>query len=366
MSIEPITIHLRPEHFTSAPTVLASCGGMTATCFRYASGVAGLTIANEAGLIELLPFQGQQIWDAVFFGRRLTMGSMFDEPIPTQDYLSTYGAFFIHCGVTAMGNPGPEDKHPLHGELPNAIYQEARLIIGEDEDGPFMALTGTYRHRVAFTHNYVAQPVVKLDAKTGRIRLSLSVRNLKHAPLELMYLAHINFRPVDNARIIDTVPDDPRNMRIRTRLPANYVPSPQYRQFLDEMLADPRRHREIVAGRAIDPELVLSLDCGADGDGWAHSAQMLPDGTADFVSHRPGELDRGVRWMSRFGDQDALGLMLPATADPNGYVAEKAQGRLRIIPPAGEFRCNLAFGALEESDAAGLKQKIDGIRQEAK
>src|SRR4029078_8957745 len=175
----PITLHLRPEHFTQAPTVLATFGGLTATCFRYASGVAGLTIANDAGLIELLPFQGQQIWDAVFFGRRLTMGSMFDEPIPTQNYLSTYGAFFIHCGVTAMGNPAPEDTHPLHGELPNALYQEARLIIGEDADGPFMALTGTYRPRVAFTHNYVAEPVIKLGAKGGRIRAPLPIPNLK-------------------------------------------------------------------------------------------------------------------------------------------------------------------------------------------
>jgi hypothetical protein len=366
MLFTPITVHLRPEHFTPSPTVLASFGGMTATCFRYASGVAGLTIANEAGLIELLPFQGQQIWDAVFYGRRLTMSTMFDEPLPTQDYLSTYGAFFIHCGVTAMGNPGPEDSHPLHGELPNAIYEEARLIIGEDADGAFIALTGTYRHRVAFTHHYVAQPVIRLGAKTGRIRASLSVRNLKHAPMELMYLAHVNFRPVDDARLVDTVPDDPSSMRVRATLPGNFTPSPQHRQLLDEMLADPTKHRAIVADRAIDPELVLSLDCRADEAGFAHSLQLLPDGTADFVSHRPSELDRGIRWMSRSGGMDALGLMLPATADPNGYLAEKTQGRLRIVPPNSEFRCDLEFGALERDDAAKLKQKIDRIRREEK
>ncbi len=366
MTSEVATVHLRPEQFTPGPTVLATHGGMTATCFRYASGVAGLVIANEAGVIELLPFQGQQIWDAVFFGRRLTMGSMFDEPVATQDYLATYGAFFIHCGVTAMGNPGPQDTHPLHGELPNAGYQEARLIIGEDEEGAFMGLAGTYRHRVAFTHNYVAEPIMKIGAKTGRIRAALSVRNLKSAPMELMYLAHINFRPVDNARLIDTVPDDARNMRVRATLPAGYQPSPEYRRFLEEMLADPLKHRQIVAGRAIDPELVLSLDCQADEAGWAHSLQLLPDGSADFVSHRPSQLDRGIRWMSRGGDMDALGLMLPATADPNGYIAEKAAGRLRIIPPQGEFHCDLEFGALEKGDAAKLRQRIDMTRQAGK
>ena len=361
MQVDPVTVTLRPEHFTPARRALATYGGMTATCFRYDSGVAGLTIANEAGHVDLLPFQGQQIWDAQFFGRRLTMGSMFDEPLATQDYLSTYGAFFIHCGATAMGNPGPEDSHPLHGELPNAIYAEARLIVGEDEAGPFMGLAGAYRHRVAFTHNYVAEPVVKLDAKSGRIRASLTVRNLKRSPMELMYLAHINFRPVDNAALVDTVPDDPRHMRVRAALPRGYVASAGHQALLAEMLADPVRHRRIVAGRAIDPELVLSLDCRADEAGWAHSLQLLPDGAADFVSHRPSELAHGVRWMSRGGDQDALGLMLPATADPNGYTAEKAKGHLRILPPKGEFHCALEFGALEKPAADALRRRIEKI-----
>jgi hypothetical protein len=40
-----------------------------------------------------------------------------------------------------MGNPGPMDTHPLHGELPNARYQQAALVAGTDADGPFMALT---------------------------------------------------------------------------------------------------------------------------------------------------------------------------------------------------------------------------------
>ncbi len=366
MRSDHATVTLRPEHFTPMSEVLAAYSGLTATAFRYRSGVAGLRIANEAGHVDLLPFQGQQIWDARFFGRRLTMGSMFGEPVATQDYLATYGAFFIHCGVTAMGNPGPGDTHPLHGELPNAIYPEARLIIGEDGSGAFMGLTGTYRHQVAFTHNYSAEPVIKLDAWTSRIRASLGIRNLKRTPMELMYLAHINFRPVDNARLVDTAPDDARHMRVRATLPEGFTPSAQHSRLLEEMLADPRRHREIVRGRAIDPELVLSLDCRADEDGWAHSLQLLPNGTADFVSHRPGELDRGIRWISRGGDQDALGLMLPATADPNGHTAEKAQGRLRLIPPDGEFRCDLEFGALERDDAAKLTQKIDKIRQEGK
>ena len=361
MSTDPVVINLRPEQFTEAPAVLARAGGLTASTFRYGTGVAALRIVSEVGRITLLPFQGQQIWDAEFFGRPLAMRSIFDEPIATDDYLSTYGAFLIHCGVAAMGNPVPTDDHPLHGELPNARYQEAQLLVGADADGPYMGMTGCYRHRVAFRQNYVARPTVWLHARSSRIRAELEVRNLKHLPMDLMYLAHINFRPVDGARLVDTVPPGAGHMRVRTALPSLFVPSEDYRRLLAAVVADPSIHRAIEPGRIIDPELVFALDCLADGAGWAHSMQLHPDGAADFVSHRPDELDHGVRWMVRHGDLDALGLLLPATAEPDGHAAETAKGNVRQLPPQGAFRCRYEFGALGREDAERMQRQIDGV-----
>jgi hypothetical protein len=355
-------IELRPEQFDVAERVLARFAGLTASTFRYRSGVAGLRIANAVGHIVLLPFQGQQIWDAVFRGRRLTMGSMFEEPVDTLDYLANYGGFFIHCGATAMGNPGPGDRHPLHGELPNAPYRQAELLIGSDENGPFMGLSGCYRHTVAFTHNYEARPTVRIGAASSAIFAELSVRNLKRSPMELMYLAHINFRPVDGATIVDSVPDDPAHIRLRTTLPQGFPPNERHRQLIEAITADLASHRLISPGRAIEPELVMALDCRADAAGWAHAAQILPDGTADFVSHRPDELSHAVRWMTRSGDQEAVGVVLPATAEADGYTAEKAKGNVRLLPPGGAFSCRLQFGALEAAAAARFRKKIEEAR----
>src|SRR4051812_36923858 len=190
--METARIELRPEQFTAAETLLASFEGLSASTFRYDTGVLGLRISNAHGHVSLLPFEGQQIWDAEFFGRPLAMRSMFEEPYPTEDYLRSYGALFIHCGATAMGVPGPEDRHPLHGELPNARYRDAQLLIGRDSDGPFIGLSGGFKCTVAFSHNYLARPIVKLHASSGRIQAGMTIRNLKHAPMELMYLAHIN------------------------------------------------------------------------------------------------------------------------------------------------------------------------------
>ena len=95
-----------------------------------------------------------------------------------------------------------------------------------------------------------------------------------------------------------------------------------------------------------NPEVVLTLTCDADESGWAHSMQVLPDGTADYVAHRPDQLDKVVRWIARPVDQDALGFAMPSTSEPEGYTAEKAKGNVRILPARAQWRADFEIGAL--------------------
>ncbi len=118
--MDEVVLPLDQASFREAPVVLLEAGAISVTAFRYASGIAALRIQNAVGHLVVLPFRGQQIWDAHFHGRRLTMQTAFEHPVDTTDYLAGNGAYFIHCGGSAMGNPGPEDEHPLHGELPAA------------------------------------------------------------------------------------------------------------------------------------------------------------------------------------------------------------------------------------------------------
>jgi hypothetical protein len=110
-----------------------------------------------------------------------------------------------------------------------------------------------------------------------------------------------------------------------------------------------------------DPEAVFFIDYLADDEGWAHSLQVHPSGGADYIRHRPDQVDKGIRWISRTADQDALGLVLPATAEPEGYLAEKAKGNLRTIPPGGQFRCEMEIGALTPEEAQVMEKKIARI-----
>jgi hypothetical protein len=353
-------VALRPEHFAEPEKLLVTHGEMTASTFRYSTGVEGLRIRNAAGHIDLLPFQGQQIWDAVFHGRSLTMGSMFPEPRTDVPYLGTYGAFFIHCGMTAMGNPGQGDAHPLHGELPNARFETADLVVGEEDGKPFMTLTGSWRYAMAFATNYVATPRITFRGGDSFVHIDLSIRNLMRKPMELMYLAHINFRPVDGSTIIDAVPDDLEHIKVRTALPSNFSPTEAHKKLLADVLADPAVHRKV--GYGADPELVMTLKYPADAAGWAETMQRHPDGTADFVRHRPGELPKGVRWTTRSGDQEALGFVLPATAEPDGYTAEKAKGHVLSLAAGAEWTCSFDCGVLDAAGATAMQERIAKVK----
>jgi len=357
------TVDLKPQFFGERESTLVQHGDLRASVFRYESGVCALRLRNSVGQVIVLPFHGQQIWSAEFHGRDLTMRSMFDQPRSTREYLENYGGFLLHCGATAMGVPGEGDTHPLHGELPNAPYQRAWVVVGEDDAGSYIGVGGSYQHIVAFNHNYVATPLVKLRAGSSVLRASITIANLKHTDMELMYMAHINFRPVDGGRLVYSAPCTPEHARVRRSIPSHVSTRPGYREFLEELQRHPEKHNVLSPDLVFDPEVVFSLDYVADHEGWAHSMQVHPDGSGDYVRHRPEQLPKGIRWICRTSDQDALGIVLPATAEPEGYLAEKAKGNIQIVPAGGRFHADIDIGVLVPSQVQEIETRIAAILQ---
>jgi hypothetical protein len=260
-----------------------------------------------------------------------------------------------------MGVPTKDDDHPLHGELPNAPYQNAYLILGEDEKGTFIGMGGHYQHTVAFSHNYLAQPLTKLYAGSSLFCSEMTITNLKRSDMELMYMAHINFRPVDNARLVYSAHYGPEHVRVRRSIPSHVHPKPGYAEFLDELGQSPEKHHLLEPGLLFDPEVVFFIDYLADEKGWAHSLQIHPEGGADYVRHRPSQLSKGIRWICRTADQDALGLVLPSTAEPEGYSVEKAKGYVIALPASGVFRCEYEMGRINSEEARRVEDEIGRI-----
>jgi hypothetical protein len=359
MALSPLRINLTAGMFQDREQILLECSGLSASTFRFSSGVCGLRMDNERGSLVMLPYQGQQIWSARFDGRDLTMRSMFAEPRPGVSFLETFGGFLQHCGATAMGGPSPQDTHPLHGELPNAPYQQAYLVAGEDEKGAYIGLGGGYRHTVAFACDYMAEPLVKLYSGSTLFEAGMTITNLKASEMELMFLMHINFRPVNHSRLVYSAPYTPDRVRVRMDIPAHVRPRPGYPEFLRELKDHPEKHHFLEPGLLFDPEVAFFMDYQAGEDGWAHSLQVHPNGTADYVAHRPEQLPRATRWLCRTPDQDSIAIIEPGTAEPEGYLRAKSKGDLKILPPKGQWYCQVIIGALASHEAEMMAAKID-------
>ena len=353
-------IELHRSSFEDRERPLCEMGAFRISTFRYDSGIEALRVRNARGEIIVLPFKGHQIWRAVFDGRDLTMKSMFEEPVDTTVYLETYGAFLIHCGLTGLGAPGPDDTHPLHGELPNAPFQTAWLEL--DQRLQTVRIGGTYRHTVAFSTNYLATASIGMTAESALLDISLSVENLKKTPMDLMYLAHANFRPVDHGELHYTARYDADSVRVRRSIPAHISPQPGYAEFLASLAEDPAPHHILSPDLAFDPEVVFTIDMMADDEGLAHAVQKRPDGTGDYIGFRPAQAPLSTRWICRTPDQDGLGIAFPSTSEVEGYTAEKAKGQVVELAGGDSWNIDIRMGLLTRPETDDMIRRIERVR----
>jgi len=348
--------------FGQKEKLVCELGKLKAFAFAFSTGVQGVRVENPRGHFVVLPYQGQQVWDAVFDGRRLTMKNFFPEPVPSPHLLDSYGAFLYHCGALRMGTPGPGDDHPVHGELPGAPYSEAWLLIGEDGGGPYIGVSGAFNYTRAFGDKYRAVPAVKLSESATVLDVSMKIENLAHRPMDLMYMCHVNFLPAENGEVVQAARWDTTDMTVRSVIPAHVKPTPQYLSFLESLKKDPGVTRVLRPEDRYDPEVVFYIrNLKADRDGITHMIQKHPDGSSDYVGWNVKDLDHTVRWMLMHDDQRVNGMALPSTCDPEGYTAEKKKGNVRSLPGLGTATFAVRTGYLDAAETKRMESTIRSL-----
>ena len=341
-------VMLQKRFFQETPRTLVEADELKAELFRYSTGVEAIRVSNCRGSFTVLPFMGQMIWRCGFDGRELVMKSIWDEPVRCKaTFEESYGCFLMHCGLTAMGNPTPEDTHPGHGELPVAEYDEVWLEVGEDCDGPFMAVSGTYRHKRCYTQDYAFSPKALLRPGKAMVDVSADIVNNRDLPMEYYYLCHINHRPVDGSRIVES--PLVRKPIVNHEVPADYYKpwADATNRFLEALDKDYRLQSTIgVRGESYRPEIVNCYFHKADRKGWAFVKQVYPKGGGVFVRYRPSELPYATRWLCRTPHDDALGMCLPATAEHKGRIYCRAHGQQRVLKPGETVAFHVETGLL--------------------
>ena len=355
--------YLKESYFGEKETEILQFGSLKASLFTYSTGVKAVRLSNEKGNLVMLPYMGQMIWRMTFLGRELTMKSIYDEPMPAKEtYGETYGCFMIHCGLTAMGNPTAEDNHLPHGELPVAKYHTVFLESGEDEKGKYIALGGVYSHKRCFETNYDFSPLVKLYEGATSISVDASFTNHKDLPLEYFYLCHINHRPQNGSTLSYSAPRD--TIIVNHEVPEGYdaVNGGKTNAFLDKLDKNPGLMDKVGnPEEAYMPEIVFCCFYKADEEGNAYTMQVMPEGDSVYVIHRPEELPFGVRWIARTKDEDAMGMVLPATAEHKGYLYCKEKGYSRFVATGETVTFHMETGLQDKAATEAMQKKIDAI-----
>jgi hypothetical protein len=356
------SVHLRRNLFEQKERPFVDTDGIQVTLFRYETGVEAVRLASQHGYVVALPFMGQMIWDAWFEGVGLGMGSMFPAPRPAQSILDTYGCLAFHSGILRNGHPGPEDTHPVHGEMPCAPMNRAGLELGSDAEGAFVRLTGEFEYIRGFGAHYKASPTLTVRPDRTLFDIGMTVENLGGSAMDLMYGCHVNFAFVDDGRIIQPAAFTPENVTVRREAPFCGAPTPAYEALIAELARDPARLQTLDSSLAYDPAVMFylsNLRCDAHGN--THLMLRRPEGDAFVVSYAPERFPYASRMMICKADEQVAAFALPATCRAEGYAAEKRAGRVQSLKPRGVARFSLRAGYLNPAAAEAMERMIRGL-----
>lgn len=354
---------LRRGGFSEKEHEAARYGGLSASLFRYDTGIEAIRLANERGHVVVLPYLGQMVWSATFDGVEMAMESMFAQPRPAKVIVETYGCFAYHAGILRNGVPAAGDTHSLHGEAPCAEMDKAGIDCGLDALGRWVAITGEREFVMGFGAHYLARPRVVLRENATSFDIEMTVDNLSTVPMDLMYMCHVNFAFARGARIVQSVPFTPDHVITRTAIPGHLTPTDDYRTLMNELAANPARLEHLDEPERYDPEQVFYIEGAKPGaDGLVHYMLSRREGDAFAIAWDPSIMPHTIRWILVNGDQRVAAFAMPGTCEPEGYLAEKRKGHVRTLAGGASVRFVTRVGYIDAAHAATAAEAIEGPR----
>ena len=361
-----ISIELKRAFFTSSKQVVFSAGDMSVSLFRYDSGVEAVRLKNSRGHLIVLPFMGQMIWAAVFDGVSLGMKSMFSQPHPATEILQTYGCFAYHSGLLRNGCPSPEDTHALHGEMPCAPMDRACIVCGDDKEGFYVSLISHWEYVMGFGNHYLASPQIVLRPEETLFDLDMNVKNLSQAPMDLMYISHVNFGLVKDGKIFQAAAFTPSDTCVRTSIPGHIKPTPAYLELIDELAKHPDRSEVLQDVEQYDPEQVFFIrHIKSDKNGLTHMMVRRPEQDAFYMSWSPKDMPKTIRWLLCNSDEEVGAFALPGSCEPEGYLAEKAKGNVRRLAGGQTAHFKVRLGYLDHKGADAIQDDIGRLNAQS-
>jgi len=331
-------LSLHSGMFSMRREVLWTQQDLTLETSTFTSGVESVTLSIGSSQWIWLPFLGSQVWDWSIDGVSQKFSGFVSEPAYGLPFLENYGAFLIHCGITAMGNPGIGDTHAHHGELSTARFDRAWIEFTNPSSEFPVALCSELTVHIPFKTSYRFEPRLQIH-RSGRFAImTCMLENRFQSPLPYMYLAHINFRYPDQGKLSYQI--ESFNQETVTVL----------HETIKGITENPSLVFQLGKERNHDPEFVGIMDHGrharptVPGNSHMISSLHMDSGQILWVASRTVPLDHTVIWITHNKDRGACGFALPATAGPRGKSAEQALGNLKYLAAKETIHMTYAFG----------------------
>lgn len=339
-------LYLTPSQFSRTETLLFETHELVIHTFTYSTGVEALKIRIGRGEFIWLPFFGQSLWSWKLDGVEQKFEGFVEEPdYAAKDFLHTYGAFMIHCGITAMGNPSKEDSHLHHGELPLTRYSDAWIEVS---DGPNpISLCGKMQFRIPFVAAYEFSPSLKILGDGSSVFVDSTLTNLQKSDMHYMYLNHLNFTMRD-AVLLEYGRND-FSKRTVTVLD----------EVIPGVIEDPSLFLNVDKYPTYSPELVAIMKNQPQFGPVSVNKMHRGDGDVVWVAINTNELDHTVAWLSKTADRSACGFTLPATAGPRGLAEETRNNTVKTLEAGNSVTFQYVFGLEKQAEDTNLQQAIE-------
>lgn len=329
---------LHPGMFSMHGEVLWTQEGLTIETATFKSGVEFVTLSIGSSQWIWLPFLGSQVWDWRIDGVSQKFSGFVSEPAYGLPFLENYGAFLIHCGITAMGNPGIGDTHAHHGELSTARFDRAWIEFAHPSSEFPVTLCGERTVHIPFKTSYRFVPRLQIH-RSGRFTIMTCVlENRLQSPLPYMYLAHINFQYPDQGTLSYNIESfDKGTVTV-------------LHETIEGITKDPSLVCQLGKDTDHDPEFVGIMDHVRNAHptypGNSHMVSTLhtDSGESLWVVSRTVPLDHTVIWITHNKDRGACGFALPSTAGPRGKTVEQSLGNLKHLAAGETIHMTYAFG----------------------
>jgi hypothetical protein len=312
-------------------------------------GVDLIEVHNGALSFCILPTRGMGLWRGDYRGQALGWRSPVQGPVHPKyvqladrgglGWLAGFDELLCRCGLASNGPAGNDGGTPLtlHGRIANLPADVVEIRIGLDP--PYeLSVTGQVEEACLFFPQLRLTTTYTTVPGSNRLVIHDLVENRGAQPAELQILYHCNLGPPfleAGSRVLapfkQIAPLTPRAAEGIDTYDAYAAPAPGFREqvYAYELQADSRRHTlAMLTNAATDRAVALRFS--------------------------PDELPCFTVWKNTAGLEEGYVTGLePATNFPNLKTFERAQGRVRKLPPGGRWECRLSLEVADSASAVG-------------